>query len=106
MLDPKIIVESILKDLNLDYVKEFKFCKTRKWRADYYIEQLKVLFEIDGAVWRHGRHTRGQGFINDCEKLNTASILGYTVLRYPTDVIRKSPQKIVEDLNILINKLR
>lgn len=102
MIKPEFILEAIFKELNLEYRKEFKFCESRKWRADYYLPGIKTLIECDGSVWTNGRHTRGQGFIKDCEKLNMASMLGYTVLRYSTDTIMKSQQKIIEDLKFII----
>lgn len=40
--------------------------------------------EIDGGVWSGGRHVRGGGYIADCEKLAEAAILGWRVLRVPT----------------------
>jgi hypothetical protein len=39
--------------------------------------------EVDGGVWTGGRHTRGAGFVADCEKKNSALILGWRVLQFP-----------------------
>ena len=65
---------------------EFRFCEWRKWPADYYCETAtgKWLIELEGGVWTGGRHTRGKGFIEDCVKYNTATLLGYRVIRIPT----------------------
>ena len=49
-------------------VREFRLDKTRRWRADFASESARVLIEIEGGVWRGGRHTNPQGFINDAEK--------------------------------------
>lgn len=65
-----------------ELIKEFKFCEERNWRADYKTGQC--LIELDGGVYSNGRHTRGSGYIEDCIKLNTATMLGYRVLRIPT----------------------
>ena len=43
--------------------------------------------EIDGGTWVSGRHTRGAGFERDCEKLNTAVLLGWRVLRFTTGMV-------------------
>ena len=66
---------------------EYRFHDTRKWRFDFAWPPIKLAVEVEGAVWTQGRHTRGQGFINDCEKYNAATELGWRVLRYPASVI-------------------
>lgn len=71
--------------------KEYRFAKPegRMFRADgFYPPDL--LIEVDGGVFMPGggRHTRGSGFSDDCEKLNIATVLGYRVLRFTKDMIR------------------
>lgn len=99
-LDPSIIIESILQDLNLEYVREYRFCE-RHWRFDYCIPDLKIACELEGSVFRQGRHTRGIGYSNDCEKYNKAALLGWTVLRYTTGQIRSNPAQVYADLKYL-----
>jgi very-short-patch-repair endonuclease len=67
--------------------REYKFCETRKWRADFCWPACKIIVEVEGGVWTQGRHTRGSGFIKDMEKYNVATILGYRVLRVAGDHI-------------------
>ena len=75
---------------------EYGFDKMRKWRSDFAYVQGKVLVEIEGAVWSQGRHTRGSGFIKDCEKYNTATIMGWVVIRLtPSMINRDWIEKIV-----------
>lgn len=61
---------------------EFRFHPERKWRFDFAWPEQKVAVEVDGGVFSGGRHTRGMGFIRDCEKLNMACEMGWKVLRY------------------------
>lgn len=68
-----------LKLVGIPFEREFKFCPTRRWRSDFMIDQL--LLEIEGGVHTNGRHVRGKGFENDCEKYNTATMLGFRLLR-------------------------
>ncbi len=68
-------------------VLEHKFHPTRRWRADLAWPDQMVLAEIDGGTWVQGRHTRPQGFENDCEKLNTAVLMGWRVLRFTTAMV-------------------
>lgn len=62
--------------------REVRFAPPRRWRFDYAWRQARVAVEIDGGVWTRGRHTRGAGFLKDCEKLNHASLDGWRVFRF------------------------
>lgn len=77
------IFTSICKsDLKIEVVKEYMFHPTRKWRFDFAIPAYKIAIEIDGGVWTNGRHTRPQGYLNDLEKFNEASVLGWIILKF------------------------
>jgi very-short-patch-repair endonuclease len=79
------MLDKIIKsELGLEVVKEYKFHPLRKWRFDYAIIELKIAVEQEGAIWTNGRHTRPAGFINDMEKYNTATALGWKVIRIAT----------------------
>ena len=65
----------------VELVREFRFDKTRRWRADFASESARVLIEIEGGVWRGGRHTNPLGFINDAEKYLAATLQGWSVIR-------------------------
>jgi len=41
--------------------------------------------EFEGGVFARGRHTRPMGFINDCEKYNAGTALGWRVFRFATN---------------------
>lgn len=68
-------------DLKVECVKEHKFHPTRRWRFDYAIPAHKIAVEVEGGVWTGGRHTSPKGFLNDMEKYNTATVMGWRVLR-------------------------
>lgn len=72
-------------DLKVECVKEHKFHPTRKWRFDYAIPAHKIAIEVEGGVWTGGRHTSPKGFLNDMEKYNTATIMGWRLLRTTPD---------------------
>lgn len=65
-------------------VREHRFHPERRWRFDFAWPEQKLAVEIDGAVYAAGRHTRGSGFRRDAEKLNTAVLLGWRLLRCST----------------------
>ena len=68
-------------DLKTECVKEYKFHPTRRWRFDYAIPEHKIALEVEGGVWTGGRHTSPKGFLNDMEKYNTATLMGWRVFR-------------------------
>jgi very-short-patch-repair endonuclease len=65
--------------------REYRFHDERLWRLDFAWPKQKVAVELEGGAWVQGRHTRGQGFLNDCEKYNSATTLGWKLIRIPTD---------------------
>lgn len=69
-------------------VREYRFAPPRRFRFDFCWPERKVAVEIDGAVWSGGRHTRGAGFLRDCEKLNLAALGGWAVLRFSGELVR------------------
>lgn len=70
------------------FEREYRFDATRKWRFDFAWPLRRVAVEVEGGVWANGRHTRGKGFIMDCEKYNRAALLGWRVLRYTKEAIQ------------------
>ena len=69
-------------------VREFMFAHPdRKWRADFAWPDKRLIVEAEGGTWTKGRHVRGAGFENDCEKYNWASLNGWTVLRFTSSMI-------------------
>ena len=64
---------------------EYKFHPTRKWRLDFYHAPTQTGIEIEGGTWSGGRHVRGKGYANDCEKYNAAAMQGIRVLRLTSE---------------------
>lgn len=86
----------------LDLVTEYRFHETRKWRFDYANEKLKLAIEQEGGVWSGGRHTRGQGYINDMEKYNAASLAGWTLIRRTPDQMKT--HEVIDLILVAIKK--
>ena len=70
---------------------EYRFYPRRKWRFDRVQHQTMVAIEIDGGIYQQGRHNRAAGYTNDCEKLNVAALLGWTVFRLTQPMIENEP---------------
>ena len=79
---------AILKKLGLpEPKKEYRFFPKRKWKIDYFFEDVGLAVEIEGGVWKNGRHNRASGFVKDIEKYNAITELGYYLLRYQPNQI-------------------
>ena len=74
-------------ELGMECVKEYKFHPVRKWRFDYAIPAALVAIEVEGGVWTGGRHINPKGFLNDMEKYNSATLMGWSVYRTTPDVL-------------------
>lgn len=72
-------------ELGMECVKEYKFHPVRKWRFDYAIPSALVALEVEGGVWTGGRHINPKGFLNDMEKYNSATLMGWSVYRTTPD---------------------
>ena len=70
---------------------EYMFAKElkRKFRFDYCYTEHKLAIEIEGGIWINGRHNRASGFIKDMEKYNIACVLGYRILRFTIQDLKK-----------------
>lgn len=68
--------------------EEYKFLQDRRFRFDFAWPTYKVAVEVEGGAWSNGRHTRGQGYIDDCKKYNLAVMWGWSLLRYTKDGIQ------------------
>jgi len=74
--------------IGLEPEREYSFLPERKWRLDFAFPERKIGIECEGGVWTQGRHNRGQGFIDDCDKYNAAGELGWRIFRYTAKQIK------------------
>ena len=72
-----------------DPILEHRFHPVRRWRFDFAWIAQRLVLEVEGGTWNGGRHTRGVGFEADCEKYNTATLMGWRVLRVTGAHIRR-----------------
>jgi hypothetical protein len=85
---------------------EYRFHPVRMWRFDFAIISggLKIAIEVEGGVYSGGRHTRGKGFIEDCYKYNSATVLGWRLLRYTSEHL-KNPFAVIAEIRALVGLL-
>jgi hypothetical protein len=94
----KYRIRAICEDAGLPVpVLEYRFAPPRRWRFDAAWIDAKVALEVDGAIWRNGRHTRGSGWVKDTEKLNEAACRGWRLLRL-------QPKQVKDELAALVRR--
>jgi very-short-patch-repair endonuclease len=93
------MLDKILKKkFKTECVKEFRFHPKRRWRADYALPEYRILIEVEGGIWVRGRHNQSVGFLKDMEKYNTATSMGYSILRItPQEVLSNKIIDLVEE---------
>lgn len=79
-----------LKAAHIEFEREYRPWKARRFRFDFYIKIPldEVLIEVQGGIWRKGAHSSGTGITRDCEKLCLAAIWGYLVMPVTPDQIK------------------
>ena len=69
--------------------REYRFSNARRFRFDFAWPEEKVACEVQGGVWVGGRHNRGKGYENDCDKLNLSQLEGWLLLYVTTTHIAR-----------------
>jgi very-short-patch-repair endonuclease len=94
---PDLFAVLLATKSGLTVVQEHRFHSTRKWRFDYCLPDKMIAIEQEGGAHTRGRHTRGEGFIKDMEKYNTAATLGWIVLRFtPEQMLKAKTMDMIE----------
>ena len=110
----KIAAKKKYKDLSETFIllwgdrkpiptREYHFHPVRKWRFDIAWPDIKLAVELHGAVFAAGRHTRGAGMRGDCEKMNSAIFLGWSVLVYTSLDLKIKPVQIIEEVSAFLS---
>ena len=76
-------------------VMQHQFETSRKWAFDFAWPDQMLAVEIEGGTGSGGRHVRFHGFRNDCDKYNRATQLGWRVIRFTSEHIKKQPVQSV-----------
>lgn len=73
-----------LQQAGLDdgWERQYRFCPPRRWTFDFALPYRALAVEIEGGSFVYGRHNRPSGFAADLEKYNTATLLGWRLLRF------------------------
>lgn len=71
----------------IPYQREYAFHPTRKFRADFYLADYRLLIEVEGGTKGKSRHTSHKGYSRDQDKYNAAAILGFSRLAFTTEQV-------------------
>lgn len=82
----------------LEFRTQFFFDLNRQWRFDACWPAYRVAVEIHGGEFRGGRHNRGTGLRNDCEKMRAAQLQGWIVLPFVGTDIDTRPVQCCEQI--------
>jgi very-short-patch-repair endonuclease len=67
-------------------IREYRFTPLREFRADFAWPDRNLLVEVEGGTYR-SRHKSNAGYGKDAEKYNLAAVMGWTVLRFDTEMV-------------------
>jgi hypothetical protein len=74
----------------------------RLWRFDVAFADERVAVEIEGGIFKGGRHQRIDGYTNDCDKYNAAQCDGWLVLRFCSIHFDRRPFEVVETVLVAL----
>lgn len=88
----EILMAVHLRELKVDFFREYGFHEGRRWRFDFAIPGEMLGIEIEGGIHgftdakgnrrEQGGHTTGTGYQDDLDKYNSAAIRGWALLRF------------------------
>ena len=55
----------------------------------------------EGGIFSGGAHTRGKHFQSDCEKYNTAGLMGWRVFRLHCDMVYKDRREMPDAVDLI-----
>lgn len=67
--------------------REHRFHPVRLWRFDFAWPDQMLACEVEGGTRSNGRHTRHEGYREDCIKYSEAALLGWRLIRATSDMV-------------------
>jgi hypothetical protein len=78
------------------YHRDYRGIEGRQFQFDFAWPHERVAVEVMGGIWTGGRHTRGEGYGRDCEKLNLAQAEGWIVFYLTEPMMRDEHRRWFE----------
>ena len=93
--------QTLQKQTARQWLAEYQFHNSRKWRLDLACLRLRIGIEIDGGVWLPGSgHAKPQRIIKNMEKQNALELAGWRVLAYTPQA---DPAQILREIQAIIS---
>lgn len=99
-------IAAALNMLGIGCEREYRFIRDRRFRFDIALPGYKIAIEFEGGIFTGGRHTRSKGYANDAKKYNLATMHGWKLLRYTTEITKELNWefKAADEIKQLIEK--
>jgi hypothetical protein len=107
--DFKAEFEQQMTLIDLEFEREFLFAlPKRRWRSDWRISTTKVLVEFEGGLFAKDKIGHGNvgGILRDIEKYNSATLLGYVVIRITPKHITSGEALTWVEQAVILDSLR
>lgn len=75
-----IYLQTLKQTTGLEWVAEYKFHPTRRWRIDYACLSHKIAIEVNGGNFVFGRHSNPIQLAKEYEKRANAAALGWVMV--------------------------
>lgn len=99
-----------------EWESDVSFLEGRRYRGDAINRQKKLIIEIEGGTYpfymklkngktilaTKGGHSSPEGLQRDMDKNNAIVMNGWKLLRYTPQTLKKHPEQIINDVNILM----
>lgn len=71
------------------FTRQFFYAEPRRLRADFVVQANgdAVLVEVQGGVWQRKAHGSITGILADIDRLNTATVRGWRLLRVTSQMV-------------------
>lgn len=91
----EIKVEKILKELNINYVKQYDLYS---YFIDFAIPEKKIFIECDGTYW----HSLDETKKRDIKKDKIANKIGWKMIRFAESLINTDPESCRKVIQLAI----
>ena len=76
-----------LRELGAQFERQFHYIPGRKFAADFAIPSASLLIEVQGGIYSGQAHGSVTGIKKDNERLNLATLNGWSLLRFAPDEV-------------------
>ena len=86
--DAEDVLAFQLKAVGIEFVRQYCYAKPRRLRADFAFPSARLLVEIQGGVFQRKAHGSITGILADIDRLNTATLAGWRLLRFTPQAVQ------------------